>query len=366
RIASGTLFLLAVTGGEANSEISFFLSDDGGDSFRPPVRVSAPGSTADAHGENAPRLLVRDDGPIYAAWNEADDIRVARSLSFGSDFEAPVRVSDRPPGAWSGYVSIGAAPSGDLYAVWLDTRDKDNAPDTFSLYLAPSANQGESFGSNVRVARDVCPCCRPALAFGAGGEVLVFWRRVYPGDIRDMTVSVTKDGGRTFAAPRRIAEDNWKLNGCPDSGPATATVGRRVYAAWLTEASPQRNGVRLSYSDDGGSTWAPARTASQTILDANYPSLSVSDEGRLVLVFQGRDPGRREGWAALGAYVVEVRPDGGFSAPEALPAPRNHSSVNRPVVSAGPNGRVLVAWTGTEARKQTIFLERGRRVGSVR
>ncbi|HTO75497.1 MAG TPA: sialidase family protein [Thermoanaerobaculia bacterium] len=364
RVASGTVFVLAATGDETNPAISFFLSDDGGDSFGSPIRVSAPGSTAGAHGENAPRLLVIDDGPIYAAWNEAEDIRVARSDSFGANFEAPVRVSDRPDSAWSGYVSIGAAPNGDLYAVWLDTRDADNAAGTFSVYLARSTNQGRSFGSNVRVARDVCPCCRPALAFGSGGEVLVFWRKVYPGSVRDMTAAVTRDGGRTFAPSRRIAEDGWRIEGCPDSGPATATVGRRIYAAWLTEAAPDRNGVRLSYTDDGGSTWSPARTVSQKVLDANYPSLSAADDGRMVLAFQGRDPDRRGGWAPIGGYVVEIRPDGTFSAPEALPAPANHSSVNRPIVSAGPNGRVLVAWTGTEAGKQTIFLERGRRWGA--
>ena len=366
RVASGTLFLLAVTGEEGNSAISFFLSENGGDSFRAPIRVSAPNSSAGAHGENAPRLLVRDDGPIYAAWNEAEDIRAARSDSFGADFEAPVRITDKPAGAWSGYVSIGAASNGDFYCVWLDTRDSDNAPDTVSLYLARSTDQGRSFGPNVRVARDVCPCCRPALAFGSGGEVLVFWRKVYRGSIRDMTVAVTRDGGRTFNAPRRIAEDNWKVDGCPDSGPATATVGHRVYAAWLTEASPERSGVRLSYTDDGGSTWAPTRTASQGVLDANYPSLTVTEGGRLVLVFQGRDPRRREGWAPIGAFVVEIRPDGTYAAPEALPGTADHSSVSRPVVAAGPNGRVFVAWTGVEAGKQTVFLERGRQTGIAR
>jgi len=33
-----------------------------------------------------------------------------------------------------------------------------------------------------------------------------------------MTVAVSADTGQTFSAPKRVAEDNWKGNGCPDSG----------------------------------------------------------------------------------------------------------------------------------------------------
>jgi hypothetical protein len=148
------------------------------------------------------------------------------------------------------------------------------------------------------------------VSLGPNNEVLVFWRHIYPGSIRDMTVAVTRDGGASFSSPIRIAEDNWKLAGCPDSGVALARSGNRVCAAWLTEASPAISGVRLTWSDDAGRSWAPAVLASQKVLDANYPPLSATEGSRVELIFQGRDPERQAGWSANSAFLVEIDKDG--------------------------------------------------------
>ena len=188
---------------------------------------------------------------------------------------------------------------------------------------------------------------------------MVFWRKVYPGSIRDMTVAVSTDGGTSFSPAKKIAEDNWKLDGCPDSGPATAHTGHRVYVAWLTEASPERNGVRLTCSDDGGRTWAPATLASQDVLDANNPSLSTADDGHVLLAFQGRDPVQRGGWNSLGVFIVEIRADGSFSKPIAVPA--TPAPAIRPTIATGTAGKFFVAWTAYSAGKPTVLLERGRR-----
>lgn len=356
-VASGVLHLLAVVGDGDASRLALLSSSDGGDSFRQPVWISEPGATVSSHGENSPALIVTPD-IMYAAWNQGRDIRLARSLSWGASFEKPVRISDKPTNAFSGYVSIGVAPNKDVYAVWLDTRDSTPEAEVYSLYLARSSDKGATFQKNVKVADHVCECCRPNVSFGPNNEVLVFWRHIYPGSIRDMTVAVTRDGGASFSSPIRIAEDNWKLAGCPDSGIALARSGNRVYAAWLTEASPSVSGVRLTWSDDAGRTWAPALLASQKVLDANYPALSAAEGGRVELIFQGRDPQRQAGWAASSAFLVEIDKDGRLSLPAEVPdAP---SAVLRPTLVAATNGRIFTAWTSTIDGKLTVFLSRAR------
>jgi hypothetical protein len=187
---------------------------------------------------------------------------------------------------------------------------------------------------------------------------MLFWRHIYPGSIRDMTVAMSADNGATFTSPIRIAEDNWKLDGCPDSGVALARAGNRLYAAWLTEASPAIGGVRLTWSDNAGKTWAPAVLASQAILDANYPSMSAASDGRVELVFQGRDPEKNKGWAATSAFVVEIAPDGKLSEPKEVPGITH--SISRPTVFAGMNGRVFVAWTSVQDGKPGVWYSRGR------
>ena len=358
-VSSPTVHLLAVIGDEDKSRLGLLNSESGGDSFDKPIWVSAEGNRVTSHGESGPAFFVTQDD-TFAAWNEGRELRFARSLSWGHSFEKPITITDKTGKSFSGYPSIGVAPNRDVYAVWIDTRDQVGASDdNYAVYLAKSADHGASFGKNIRIAAKICPCCRPTLAFGPQGEVLVFWRHIYPGPIHDMTVAVSTDGGNTFSEPRRVAEDNWRINGCPDSGPAAARVGNRVYVAWLTEASPEISGVRLSWSDDGGKTWAPAVVASQKILDANYPWFSATQDGRALLVFQGRDPQKHGGWSGIGVYLVEIGSDGKLSEPMAVPGIT--SSAMRPTVTAGLGGRLYVAWNGEVDGQPAVYLSRARR-----
>jgi hypothetical protein len=357
-VTSATIHLLSVIDGAEKPRIALLTSEDGGDHFGPPVFASAKDADISSHGEDSPALIVTP-GEIYAAWNEGEGIRFARSLTWGESFESPVRIDDKVTPAFSGYVSMGLAPDGDIYLVWLDARDEAETPDTFSAYLAKSTNKGASFSRNIRIARSVCPCCRPNLSFGPGGELIVFWRKVYPGSIRDITSAMSSDGGASFSEPVRVAVDDWVLEGCPDSGPATARSGTRVYVAWLTEGSPERSGVRLTWSDDAGRTWAPAVLASQKILDANYPSLSAADDGSVVMVFQGRDPGKQAGWSPYAAYEVVIAKDGRLTTP--MSVADNTASVTRPTVVAGPGGRLYTAWTDLRQNHGAVVLLRGRR-----
>jgi hypothetical protein len=358
-ISSPTIRILALLGEDEKTRLALLNSDDGGDTFGPPVWVSPEGKPVNSGGENSP-AFVATPNEIYTAWNEGGDLRFARSVSWGESFEKPIKITDKTGDSFSGYPSIGVAPNQDVFVVWIDTRDQSGkSDDNYAVYMARSTDHGVSFGKNIRVALKICPCCRPTLAFGPHGEVMVIWRHVYPGPIHDMTVAVSSDEGTTFSAPQRVAVDNWKIDGCPDSGPAVARGGNRVYVAWLTEASPEISGVRLTWSDDAGRTWAPAVMGSQNILDANYPAMSVADDGRVALVFQGRDPQSQSGWGQIGVFAVEISPDGKVSPPRAVPGVT--SSASRPAVAAGTGGRVYIAWTGTNGGKQSVFLSRARR-----
>lgn len=359
-VSSPTVHLLAVTGEREASRLALFNSEDGGDTFKAPVWVSEQGQKITSNGEDSPAFFVTQDD-MFAAWNEGSELRFARSVSWGGSFEKPIKITDKIGDSFSGYPSIAVAPNRDVYVVWIDTRDqKGDSDDNYAVYLARSTDQGVSFGKNVRVATKICPCCRPTLSFGPQGEVLVFWRHIYPGPIHDMSVAISTDNGTTFSAPQRVAEDNWKINGCPDSGPATARSGKRVYVAWLTEASPEISGVRLTWSDDGGRTWAPATMGSQRVLDANYPAFSVAQDGSPLLVFQGRDSHERGGWGQFGIYTVKITSDGKVGEPTLVPG--IPSSAMRPAVAAAIGGRFYVAWTGTHENKQAVFLSRARSV----
>lgn len=357
-VSSATTYLLTIAGPEHDSRLVLMMSPDGGDTYAAPVAVSAFGQRADSHGEDAPSLVLRDN--ILAAWDQDGDIRFGRSLTFGASFEKPVPIRDRQGPFFSGYVSVAAAPNGDLYAVWLDTRDSKQPYDTFSVYIARSKDHGKTFGRNVRVALAVCECCHPGIAFGPQGEVMVFYRAKFPGNVRDMAVAISRDHGDTFDPPNHFAGENWKLDGCPDSGVTTARSGSRIYAAWLSEPSAERAGILLAWTDDGGRTWSPALLASQKIREANYAALAADSEGHVVLAFQGRDPDKDGGWSAVAPYVVDISPNGSLADPQ--PVPGVLGPVMRPAIGMGTGGRIFVAWTTTDAGQTSVVVSRARRL----
>ena len=64
------------------------------------------------------------------------------------------------------------------------------------------------------------------------------------------------DGAESFAAPVRVHDDGWVLNGCPDIGPDVAvSEDGAVHAAWYTGA-PGRTGLWYARSTDRGTSFS--------------------------------------------------------------------------------------------------------------
>lgn len=360
--SSGMLSMLIVYKDRGESRLGFTMSHDGGDHFMTPIPVSPPGSAVQSHGENSPTLIALPTA-IYALWEQAgpggaSDLVLARSLSFGQSFDRPVRVTDEETPAFHGFSSVAAAPDGSVYAVWLDGREKDMPPGTFALYVARSEDNGGSFGDNHRVALSACPCCRPRVAVGPTGEVYVAWRKVFDGDVRDMVVSTSKDGGDTFAPEVRVADDGWQLRGCPDSGPALVTSGNRLYIAWLTEGRERRPRIQIAWSDDQAAHFHAAIEASHDSLDANHPVLTASEDGHVLLAYQARGRNADGGWEPLSVFVADVTGDQ-VSVPQ--PLANGGATATYPNAVAGTGGRVYVTWTRHTDQGSAAVLLRGRR-----
>ena len=360
--AGDTVYMLAVAGADPMSQLVLLTSVDGGDTFEAPVPVNEPGTTVGSHGENSPVLLFGPGEKLYTMWEqqegEATNVMFANSLDFGATFEKPIRVSDQTTPTYSGYPTLAVAPNKTLCAAWLDFRDQAEHYDTASIYLSCSIDEGDTFSKNMKVADGVCPCCRPVIVYGPQGELMVFWRRVFPGNIRDMVVSISTDQGNSFAPPIRVAEDNWKLEGCPDSGPAVLRADKRVYVAWLTEATRARSGVRLAWSDDGGRTFSLPVMASAKTLDANHPAFALENDGHVLLTFQARDPLQKGGWTPPRPYAVEIDRHGDLSDPALIAS--GTMPVEFPTVTTGNAGRVYFAWTESTGDRPAIQMLRAR------
>ena len=348
--AAGRLFVLGVYTEDNLSRLGLFDSRNGGDSFAPPLPLTEPGASVSSHGENSPSLVFGKNREMYVLWEqEAEgenmDLMFARSLDLGHRFDAPFPVTDKKVPSRNGFSSLSVAPNGDVYASWLDGRDGEETGGT-SVYITKSTDLGESFGRNIRVAETVCDCCRPPVAFGSEGEVFVSWRHIFPGSIRDMVVATSRDGGETFDPPVRVSEDNWEIKGCPHSGPSLLQVRDRLYIAWFTGGGDAEPGIRLSWSDDGGASFAPAVYVSSGIVYANHPVLSQAFDGRVLLLFEGRAVSQEDEWGPVTAYIAEISHVGEVEEPTAVPG--NGISITYSCVSGRQPGRRLCGLERTQ------------------
>jgi hypothetical protein len=353
--ASGAISLMKVDKGDLWVQTSF----DGGDSFEPGVRVNDTPGEVSSHGESSPQMQVRTRSEFYAVWQtrrgEGSVLRFSRSLNWGESFSKAIEVDTGSPS--QSFFNMNVSPKGDIFVVWLDGRDRGKGrPGSSAVYIARSADKGISFEKPVRVALDVCPCCRPSIAFGSEGNVYVSWRGVLEGNVRDIFVAGSKDAGASWNTPVRLAEDNWVLNGCPHSGASMATIGKRLFVAWHAVRDKQP-GLYLAYSDDGGKSFSPRIPVSSGVLDPNHPYLN-SVGGNLALVFQGRPSGRAQGWAPVDVFYREVSPEAGLGRLHSV----GHAAASAayPVFAFEDPERIYVAWTESNKDAKAVVLSRGR------
>jgi len=161
----------------------------------------------------------------------------------------------------------------------------------------------------VAVAEDVCFCCKTALVT-RGSDVYVAWRHLFPGGVRDIAVARSADGGRTFSSPARVSEDNWKIDACPDDGPAMAVDGdgaiRVVWPTLVQDAAGARMGIFQAVSRDGGRAFAPRERMDAGDAAPAHPRLTGAAQGAAVVWDELAGSTRRVMVRAPGAAPVAL------------------------------------------------------------
>lgn len=352
---AGGLYLLSTE----NAALTLRMSHDSGEHWMPPITLSTAGSTVTTSAENAPQLATRGMY-AFALWQQrsnADETQLVAARSSGMGTTPPVTtvVTDKPATdkSYSGFATLTVAPNGDVYAAWLDGRDNTSASTgTFNVYLARSTDRGATFHHNVKVATLACPCCRPSVAIATNGKVYVAYRHVYGDNERDIAVAISTDHGEHFSQPVRVANDRWKLFGCPESGPVVAAQGDKLIVAWYTAAGGHP-GIRLAASRNGGGSFSKEISVSKGIEGANHPYLSMTDDGAIALVFSGRKTRQSGDWNSITPYALLIDAKGRVFGPTPIPA--DASGERYPTASLSPDGNLYVVWSGTESGDASLI-----------
>ncbi|NNG25129.1 sialidase family protein [Telluria aromaticivorans] len=164
-----------------------------------------------------PRIVAGGPDTLYVLWQEiifsggshGGDVLFAHSTDGGRTFSQPRNLSTSRGGdgkgrldrdTWSnGSLDLAAGPDGSVYAAWTEYDGM--------LWLARSRDGGRSFSRPQLIAGDVkLPARGPSLAIGPAGRLYLAWAVGEDHDA-DIRVSLSSDGGGTFAAPVLVGAD---------------------------------------------------------------------------------------------------------------------------------------------------------------
>jgi hypothetical protein len=285
--------------------ISVTRSDDGGDTFGPPVQLPRTGRMAlGLH--RGPRIAATGDVVLVSAivgekGGGADgDVLLYRSTDRGMTWTAPVVINDVPRSAREGLHAMAADTSGLVVIAWLDLRQ----PGT-RVHAAVSRDRGRTWSNDRLVYASpsgaVCECCHPSVAIGADGRLAVMFRNNLAGN-RDMYMAESADGA-TFLPARKLGTGSWLLNACPMDGGAISLQSGTAVSTWrradavylsLTPDREQRLGtgrdpvlhsaggrVDVAWSSDRGIVlWRSG--SSVAIAPGRFPSLIALPDRTLV------------------------------------------------------------------------------------
>lgn len=275
----GNVYLVWVEHRESEADVLFTKLDrEGKPSGVPPVRVNPKAGEATAWRGDPPTIAVGQDGTIYVGWTvrvadgeHANDLYLSTSRDEGQTFNSPVKVNDDEQPAVHGMHSLAVSKDNRIYVAWLDERNinrpqpseqasGNHMESNREVFITVSTDGGRTFAANQRVAMDACPCCKTALAVATDGRLYVSWRQVLPGDFRHIAVSSSDDAGRTFQPTVIVSDDRWMLKGCPVSG-ASLSVGTdgALHVLWYAAGEAGEPGFYWSESRDGGRSFAPRK-----------------------------------------------------------------------------------------------------------
>ena len=356
------------------------VSRDAGRAFGAPVRVNDVDGDARLNGEQPPRVAVHGTA-ITVVWTTkgTNGTRIVHSRSDdgGRTFStaAPVPGSDAPGNR--GWENAIADRNGRVLAVWLDHRElapqdgtvaashhehsggaaasADRKPDGVAMAQRSKLYLASLDGSVAprALTGGVCYCCKTAIATASDGSIFAAWRHVYPGNIRDIAFTASRDGGRTFAAPLRVSEDKWELEGCPDDGPAMAVdAGHRVHVVWptlITVGAAKEPTIALFYATSvDGQRFTP-RQRIPTEGMPHHPQIAIGGDRSLTIAWDEGANGKRR--AAIARADVDSA-IGSTLTREVL----GDAAVYPVVTAAG--GSTVVAWTSGASTASTIQVRR--------
>ncbi|MCO6511996.1 MAG: exo-alpha-sialidase [Aridibacter famidurans] len=278
----GSIYCVWVDDRKGFPLVFFSSSPDGGRTWTPNKPVEFDFREGDQWN---PQMVIGAGGRLLVFWEDwrdrktLVDIRYAWSDDGGKHWVPGGKVNDDGAHVWQ--IDFTAVASGnDIYVAFSDFRDPGEEGDNdWNIYFASSANNGTSFGKNVRLNDVTAGIDKdPRLAVGSEGELFCFWRTGRNTVFGEAAVSYSPDGGRHWS-PSTVIGGN---RGSELSGISARPVDQgNVLVAWREIGYDSSNFVfRVVSAGNGRPEAPPQREQARTPepLRAEKGSLLFADD----------------------------------------------------------------------------------------
>ncbi len=340
---------------EANNQtvLCYSLFDSAKKKFLKPTAIESSRGV-EIHGENAPKIIFKPNNEIIAVWgvNNATEkkkyagmVKYSQSFDNGKTWSKAINLVKSNASIDQRYFDIELLPNGEAAIIWLDSRTNTDKEGSTLYYAATVGTSG--FQNEKPIAETTCQCCRTDLFVTKKGKINAAFRQIINDEIRDMVLTTSSDNGKTFSQPKRISPDNWKINGCPHTGPTMTENENGLHFAWYTSGGA--SGVFYCNSADYGKSFTKRNIVSDKP-SARHPQIASANNKDVYVVW---DEAITENDNMSVKIGFQHRDKNGKIIATKFISQKNKTATF-PIIKSIGNNQLLVAWS-QESTDENVY-----------
>ncbi len=321
--AQGRVHLIYLSGDPKAADIHCVSRESGRGEWSRPQTVNSEAGAAVALGSvRGARLAVGGSGILHVVWNGSSKVPAtasgsapllySRSKPSGEGFE-PQKALGGTTRHLDGGASVAADGKGTVWVVWhaaLPTAPAGGDDETHrAVFLSVSRDEGRSFDAPRRIdppGMGVCACCALDAGIGPDGSGWVLVRGAAGKSQRGMQLLTAGAGALKF---ERRSLDSWDLNQCPLSTTRLGWAVGSPVAVWLSEGRIRLGQMGQTGRTNGGDR---VRAVSEPGRKANHlVVVPLEGSGSLVVAWTEGTAWQRGGdlaWRTVGADASQDSP----------------------------------------------------------
>lgn len=329
---------------ENEAVICYSLFDFNANKFQNPIEIPTS-KGVDLHGENMPKIIFKPNNEIIAVWginNPSEKkkygglVNYSQSFDNGKSWTKATSLVKDTASIDQRYFDIDLLPNGEVAVIWLDNRSKTDTEGSTLYYAETNGILG--FVNEKPIAETTCQCCRTDLFVSKNGTINTAFRDIIDGEIRDMVLTYSSDNGNTFSVPARISPDNWKIKGCPHTGPTMTESENGLHFAWYTSGGGA--GVFYSNSQDDGNHFSKRDIVCDNPT-SKHPQITSLNNQDILIVW---DEAKEKKGVFTSQIGLQHRKNDGKTVSTRYISPKKENATF-PVIEAINKNQLVVAWS---------------------